>query len=195
MIIALLWISVPWHRVWHRVKVPILIQCFRHGPEEVRGYAAVFLAHSDGDPKMMVSVLLPGLKDKAENVREMTAIALGNIHQKPERVVPALLASIDAETNATSLVLKYAAGAIGYFGTNAKPWSPILVGMIESNRFGFWSGSARVALYKINPAIGKPLIDEYNAEVSNRQAQAQFEYSEKQRRKTVVPTNQPPTKP
>jgi|SRR5665213_418307 len=99
LIIAVLGASIPWHQVWHRVKVPVLIQCFRHGPAAMRGYAAIFLANSDGDPEMIISVLLPGLKDKNPGVREMTAIALGDIHQDPERVVPALLDCINAETN------------------------------------------------------------------------------------------------
>jgi hypothetical protein len=180
---------------WHRVKVPILIQCFRHGPAATRGHAAVFLAHSDGNPEMIVSVLLPGLKDKNSYVREMTAIALGHIHQNPERVVPALLDCIKAETNGNSLVPMYGFYAIGHFGTNAKPWSPILFGMIESNGFNSWPKDGKWTLNKINPELGKPLIDKYHAEISNRQAQAQLEYDAKQRRKTLAATNHPPTKP
>lgn len=108
---------------------------------------------------MIVSVLLPSLKDKDEGVREMTAIALGDIHQEPKQVVPALFACIDAETNPASLVPNYALGAIGQFRTNAKPWSPILYEMIVSNGFNTWPRDGIGALNKINPEMAKPLIE------------------------------------
>ncbi len=189
--VALLCVCIP----WHRLKVPVLIQCFRHGPAATRGHAALLLAQSNGNTEMIVPVLLAGLKDKNSYVREMTAIALGRIHQDPERVVPALLDCIKAETSGPSLVPMYGFNAIGHFGTNAKPWSPILLGMIESNGFNSWPKDGKWALNKINPELGKPLIDKYNADISNRQAQVQLEYDSKQRRKTLAATNPPSVKP
>ena len=180
LVIALLAFSVPWRRVWQRVKVPVLVQCFRHGPAATRRYAAIFLAFSDGDKKMIVSVLLPGLKDKDEGVREMTAIALGDIHQEPEQVVPALFACI------------YALGAIGHFSTNARPWSPILMGMIESNRFHYWLNPLGV-LNSIDPEVVKPLLEKRDADYSNGVKQAQAHFDEVARRRALfLRTNVPP---
>jgi HEAT repeat protein len=174
------------------VKVPVLVQCFRHGPAATRRYAAIFLAFSDGDKKMIVSVLLPGLKDKDEGVREMTAIALGDIHQEPEQVVPALFACIDAETNPASLVPNYALGAIGHFSTNARPWSPILMGMIESNRFHYWLNPLGV-LNSIDPEVVKPLLEKRDADYSNGVKQAQAHFDEVARRRALfLRTNVPP---
>jgi HEAT repeat protein len=193
LVVLLLSFSVPWRRVWQRVKVPVLVQCVRHGPEATRRYAAIFLAHSDGDKKMIASVLLPGLKDKDEGVREMTAIALGDIHQEPELVVPALFACIDTETNPASLVPNYALSAIGRFGTNARPWSPILVGMIESNRFHYWLNPLG-ALKNIDPETAKPLIEKRDANYSNGVKQAQAHFDEVARRRALfLRTNVPPT--
>ena len=188
---ALMIFAVP----WQRLKVPALILCLNHGTGYTRGLAAMHLGRiDDGDPKVLVPALLPHLKDKDIYVREMTAISLGQIHQYPEQVVPALLAYIDTETQWETEGL-WAVYAIGRFGTNARPWSPILVQMIESNRFGYWSGNARGALYKIDPETGKLLIDKYNTEVSNRVAQAELENAEKQGRKALTVTNPPSVKP
>jgi hypothetical protein len=192
--VLLLAFGVPWARVWQRVKVPILVQCVRHGPSSTRRHATIFLAHSDGDKKMITSVLLPGLKDKDEGVREMTALALGDIHQEPERVVPALFACIDAETNPASLVPNYTLRAIGQFGTNARPWSPILAGMIESNRFHYWLNPLGT-LNSIDPETAKPLIEKRDADYSNRVKQAQARFDEVARRRALfLRTNVPPAK-
>ena len=188
---ALLVFAVP----WQRLKVPALILCLNHGNGYMRGTVAKYLGRiDDGDPKVLVSALLPNLKDKNVYVREMTAISLGHIHQYPEQVVPALLTYIDTETQWETEGL-WAVYAIGTFGTNARPWSPILVQMIETNRFNYWSGNARAALYKIDPETGKLLIDKYNTEVSNRVAKAELENAEKQRRKALAATNPPSAKP
>lgn len=193
LVVLLLVFSVPWRRVWQRMKVPVLVQCVRHGPAATRRWAAIFLAYSDGDKKMIVSVLLPGLKDKDEGVRVMTAIALGDIHQEPERVVPALFACIDEEINPASLVPNYALGAVGHFGTNARPWSPILLGMIQSNRFHYWLNPLG-ALNKIDPETAKPLIKKRDADYSNGVKQAQAHFDEVAlRRALFLRTNVPPT--
>jgi len=192
LIVLLLVFSVPWRRVGSHLPVSVLVQCFHHGPAATRRYAAIFLAHSDGDKKMIASVLLPGLKDKDEGVREMTAIAMGDIHQEPTQVVPALFACIDAETNPASLVPNYALGAIGHFGTNARPWSPILVGMIESNRFHYWLNPLGV-LNRINPEVAKPLIEKRDADHSNGVKQAQARFDEiALKRALFLRTNVPP---
>jgi len=67
--------------------------------------------------------------------------------------------------------------------------------MIESNGFNRWPKDGKWTLNKINPGLGKPLIDKYNAEISNRQAQVQLEYLEKQRRKALIATNVPSAQP
>jgi HEAT repeat protein len=190
LIILLLWVSVP----WQRLKVPILIQLARHGPAGTRSLAEMFLGHAEGDPNMVVPVLLDSLQDKNVSVRETVALSLGNIHQFPERVVPALMAEIRAEPM-ESLAPMYGYRAIGCFGTNAKAWSPMLVQIIESNRFGYWSSSARSALVKIDPEVGQPLVEQYFTDASNRVKQAEIENAEKQQRKAPVTSNPPPAKP
>jgi|GEM_PF-932082 len=177
-----------------RDATPALIQCLKDENPRVRGAAAESLGRLDGDPKVLIPALLPHLKDKNEYVREMTVVSLGDIHQYPEQVVPALLACIDRETMG-SLVPMYGYRAIGCFGTNARAWSPVLVQIIGSNRFSYLPSGARGALAKIDPEVGKPLVEQYNTEVSNRIQQAQFEYAEKQRKKALVATNPPPAKP
>ena len=177
---------------WQRLKVPALILCLDHGTGYMRGTAAKYLGRiADGDPKVIVPALLPHLKDKNVYVREMAALSLGHIHQYPEQVVPALLACIDTEPM-ESLMPMYGYNAIGCFGTNARAWSPVLLQTIESNRFGYWSSSARSVLAKINPEVGRPLVEQYLADVSNRVAQAEIENAEKQRRKALAATNLPP---
>jgi hypothetical protein len=195
LVILLLAFGVPWPRVWQRVKVPVLVQCVRHGPALTRRYAAVFLAHSDGDKKMITSVLLPGLKDKDEGVREMTAIALGHIHQEPERVIPALLACIDAETNSASQVPRYAIGGIGKFGTNARPWLPAVVQMIGPDLYNPRSSSALAALHNIDPEAARPLIEKRDADYSNGVKQVQARFDEVARRRALfLRTNVPSAK-
>ncbi|HZF02092.1 MAG TPA: HEAT repeat domain-containing protein [Methylomirabilota bacterium] len=187
---TLLIFAVP----WQRLKVPALILCLNHGTGYTRGLAAMHLGRiDDGDPKVLVTALLPHLKDKNLYVREMTAISLGHIHQYPEQVVPPLLACIDAETNPASLVPNYALGAIGQFRTNARPWSPILVGMIESNRFHYWLNPLG-ALKSIDPETAKPLIEKRDADYSNGVKQAQAHFDEVARRRALfLRTNVPPT--
>ena len=186
LVIPLLVFSVP----WHRVKVWALIQFAEHGPADTRRMAEMFLGNVEGDPKAIVPVLLSGLRDKNVGVREMAALSLGHIHQYPEQVVPALLACIDTEP-IESLMPPQGYYAIGCFGTNAKAWSPTLVQIVESNPSGYWSSNARSALAKIDPAVGRPLLEQYFAGVSNRVKQAQLEYSKKQHRKALAVTNPP----
>ena len=153
LITTLLLISIP----WHRAIASTLIWGLGSQSEQVSRASAFFLGNIKGDPKMIVPALLRCLKDQRASVREMTAASLGHIRQDPEQVVPALLATIDTETNG-SLVPIYALNAIGVFGADAKPWSPILVQMVESNRFGYWSGSALNALHKIDPEADARLV-------------------------------------
>lgn len=167
--------------LWPHIKVPFLIQSFRHGTASMRAHAAISLARSDASSEMLVPVLLPGLKDSSEYVRGMTEIALGNIlHQYPETVVPALLDCIKAETNSrVSLVPMWGFSAIGHFGTNAKPWSPIVYEMIVSNGFNTWPRDGLDALEKINPEMAKPLRDKRELDSSNALWQAQMRYASK----------------
>jgi HEAT repeat protein len=153
LITTLLLVSVP----WPRVKLWTLIECTKHGSTQMRQCAALFLGNAGGDPEVVVPVLLSALQDKNVGVREMAALSLGHIHQYPEQVVPALLTSIAAETM-ESLEPNNAVYAVSLFGTNARPWSPILAQMIESNRFSFWSSSALNALHKIDPEADARLV-------------------------------------
>lgn len=159
LLTAIVAVCVP----WHRVAVWTLLRCLNcgsgHISGQVRAEAALRLGSMEADPKIVVPALLPHLRDKDMKVREMTALSLGHIHQYPEQAVPALLAVADSET-AESLAPLYAVYAIGCFGTNARPWAPNLAQMIESNRFGYWSGNALNALQKIDPAAAKPFLDE-----------------------------------
>ncbi len=178
-----------------RDAAPALMQCLKDENPQVRSAAAMSLARLGGDTNAAISALLPCLEDKDVGVRQMAALSLGYIHQYPNQVVPALFAAIGAETNGAAIltITMYMIPAIGRFGTNARPWSPILVQWAESNRFSYWTGSVRSALIKIDPEVGRPLIDKYNAGVSNRVKQAQLEYAEKQRRKALAVTNAPST--
>jgi hypothetical protein len=169
------------------------IQYAEHGPIATRRLAIFFWGIDRDSPQVTVPVLLSCLEDKNYAIREMAALSLGHIHQYPEQVVPALLTALNKETN--YMAAHYLVGAIGMYGTDAKPWSPIFLQMIQSNSFSFDSGSPLFALKKINPEVGAPLVEQYLAGVSNRQTQAQLEYAEKQRRKALAATNPPPAKP
>lgn len=187
--IALLAIVVPWQRVktWSR------IECAKHGPALTRRVGIFFLGIEGDDPKVVVPVLLACLEDKNYAVRETAALSLGHIHQYPDQVVPALLTALGKEQEDSTK--RYMVGAMCQYGTNARPWSPIFLQMIQSNGFGFVFGSPLFALKKIDPEVGGPLVDQYNADISNRQRQTQLDFNEKQRHKALSATNPPPIKP
>ena len=65
--------------------------------------------------------------------------------------MPALLSCVEAETNQTAFE-NAMLSAVGRFGTNAQPWAHVLVGWIDSNRFGIHSFSVVRALRRIDPA-------------------------------------------
>lgn len=141
------------------------------------------------DPKAVVPTLVAHLKDKHEGVRELAALSLGHIHQFPELVVPALLDAIKADERG-GLMFIYAPPALCDFGTNARPWSPILVQMVKEETFAWRKQNFLAALAKIDPEVGKPMRDQYYLEISNRTVQAEAqaqaknaEYAEKQRAK------------
>ena len=140
-----------------RTAVPALIRSLGDDNPQVRATAAWSLGQINQDSDLVVPALLPCLKDKDRGVRDCAAMALGHIGKQPEAVVPALLARIEMGTNAPVLSPSMI-WPIGRFGTNAKPWSPVLVKMIESNRFGMFSGSALSALKRIDPEAAEPLI-------------------------------------
>lgn len=135
-----------------------LIRCLADENPRVRSAAVMALPYMDGDPAIMVHALIPRLKDEDPIVREASAIALGHIHVDAERAVPALIACIEAETNGP-VRSPLMVAALGRFGTNARPWAPVLVKWIESNRFGVFSGSALNALSRIDPESAKLLIE------------------------------------
>ena len=134
LVIALLTIVVP----WQRLKVPILIQLAKHGPADTRRLAELFLVGVEGiegDPNVIVPVLLSGLEDENDGVREMAAISLGRIRQYPEQVVPALLTALNKAKSPYDISGYYIVVALSKYGTNARPWSPIFLQMIQSNSF------------------------------------------------------------
>jgi HEAT repeat protein len=105
--------------------------------------------------------LLECLKDRNSQVRDIAALSLGHIGKYPEKVVPALLNCLAAETNGLASPLMIS--ALGRFGTNARPWSPLLKQMIETNRFGFYTSAAINALDKVDPESAEPLKHKFQA--------------------------------
>ena len=140
-----------------RTAVPALIRRLADDNPQVRATAALSLGEINQDSDLVIPALLPCLKDKDAHVRQFTAWALGHIGKQPELVVPALFARLEAETNAP-VPPPLMIAPIARFGTNARPWSSVLVKMIELNRFGIFSGSALGALRKIDPETAEPLI-------------------------------------
>jgi hypothetical protein len=173
---ALLVFTVP----WQRLKVPVLILCLDHGTGYMRGLAAMHLGRiDDGDSKVLVAALLPHLKDKDVYVREMTAISLGHIRQYPEQVVPALLTALNKANSRYDMSGFNIVVALSRYGTNARPWSPIFLQMIQSNSFNCGLANPLFVLRTIDPEVGGLLVDQYLAGVSNRLRQAELENAEK----------------
>jgi len=105
-------------------------------------------------PSAVVPALLLSLQDEDSSVRWGSVISLGRLRQYPETVVPALLNYIQTETNmpVSTVII-----TLARFGTNARLWSPTLVQMMESNRFGIYYPSALMALKNIDPETAEPL--------------------------------------
>ncbi len=167
--------------------VPTLLRCLQDQSQFTRRDAARSLGFMGGPTNAIVSALVERLKDEEFVVREAAAMSLGWIVAEPERVVPALLACMEAETNLTGLPLKNMLSALGRFGTNAKPWSPILVQLIESNRFGIFSGSAVSALAKIDAEAAKPFVERRSNELFRTQNQQAAKMN------SLVSSNAPPS--
>jgi hypothetical protein len=136
--------------------IPIVIRCLADKNPQVQSTAALSLGSLGGQP-IVVTALLQCLKAPDASVREMAVASLGQIHREPERVVPALLDYLQTETDASpsSFQVVY---ALGHFGTNAQPWSPVLAQMIQSNRFGIFTAPALGTLRQIDPAAAKPFL-------------------------------------
>lgn len=142
-----------------RTAVPALIRSLGDESAHVRATAAMSLGEINQDSDLVIPALVRCLKDKDAGVRQHSAIALGHIGKQPEVVVPALFARLEMETNVPAFS-PLMVSPIARFGTNAKPWSPVLVKMIESNRFGFFANAALGALKRIDPEAAEPLLQQ-----------------------------------
>lgn len=107
-----------------RPAVPALIELLKDKDERVRWHAIFALRCLGPEAWEAVPALTECLKDPA--VRTWTVIALGVIHQQPERVVPLLMPFIEKHRGdrASSLV---AIAALSRFGSEAKAAVPLLV--------------------------------------------------------------------
>ena len=105
---------------------PVLIKSLHDPDREVRYNAAFGLgagAFMGGDARSTVPALVELLKDTDVPVRNVAAMALGNIHDQPTVVVPVLRESLH---DPQEFVRAQAATALGKFGTNAKPAFSVL---------------------------------------------------------------------
>lgn len=137
--------------------LPAVLSCLEDNRRSVRVQVARTLPYLVGPTNEIISKLLGCLKHGEPELRDAAALSLGQIGREPERVVPELLAQIGTATNAQGNAY-HLIKALEEFGTNARPWSPILIQMIEADSVGHDPRGALRALEKLDAAAAAPLI-------------------------------------
>jgi hypothetical protein len=113
-----------------RNAVPGLIKIYEDKVSDASKCATAYALGGIGPAAQeAIPALLQGLKANSDDVRLMSISSLGEIHSKPESVVPELTKILhDQGTRRGRLDAAY---VLGEFGTNARPAIPELIEMLK----------------------------------------------------------------
>jgi HEAT repeat protein len=124
--------------------------------------------------KPAVTALLQRLKDKDRGVRGDAAFALKQCDADPSSAVPALIVALKSETNYSTPMVwdRQILAALAYYGTNASAAVPLLLKIAKSRPRPLFLNPALAVLRRIDPEAAKPLVEDWQASLTNNAGSA-----------------------
>lgn len=132
---------------WERSSAEIIKAASDLDPQ-VRASTIRILNELQPDREIFLPILMKGLRDKKDYVRQEAAYGLWNIGEDARPAMPLL---IEALNDRNPWVRRSAAGALGDIGLDAKEAAPLIIELLDHEESGIRETSVE-ALVKIDPS-------------------------------------------